>query len=203
MEGAVSETHCAVRASDRSTIETQASQRRSIAARMGTAICGVDSGGTQTLAGPITATPHAAHAGYTCWKTTARMLPATLRSPSLTPAARCWFAPTPKAAHRHQNNSKPSLRKSDGWSAGNWARRLLMNPGCASDPCWPPERRHRSAMSTRGSPKADLLLLLMIVDAPLHIGRSVKTSSTIGQYNQRGTLGDLDTWFYDLLRCPP
>ena len=35
---------------------------------MSTAIRGVDSGGTQTLAGPITATPHAAHAGYTCWK---------------------------------------------------------------------------------------------------------------------------------------
>ena len=32
------------------------SQRRSIVARMSAAICGVDSGGTQTLAGPIMTT---------------------------------------------------------------------------------------------------------------------------------------------------
>ena len=63
--------------------------------------------------------------------TTARMRPATLPLPGPTPAARCWFAPTPRAAHRPQNNSKPSLRKSDGWQAGNWARRVLVNPGIA------------------------------------------------------------------------
>ena len=32
-----------------------------------------------------------------------------------------WFAPTRKVACPRRRSSKPSLRKSDGWWAGNWA----------------------------------------------------------------------------------
>jgi len=32
-----------------------------------------------------------------------------------------WFAPTRRAVRRPHSNSNPSLQKSDGWQASNWA----------------------------------------------------------------------------------